>query len=172
MRPNPSQRPLWASNPAFMLLFHLKSFMYSFHDTIGRRVYHNMAQAKTPWQKAYMVAMPALMMMALTGLGLELRELLQYKLWGKKSRTDSMDGVTYTWELLERSGIFGVSQLAMDWEGADERGQLPFMAIAGPTVNQLNDLVSKPVSQTGPKAIPIIGQIPAGRDLVRDFTPL
>ena len=34
LRPNPSQRPLWANNPHFALLFHLKSFMYSFHKTI------------------------------------------------------------------------------------------------------------------------------------------
>lgn len=172
MRPNPSQRPLWASNPAFMLLFHLKSFMYSFHDTVGRRIYHNFKEAGTPWQKAMVVAMPAAMMMALTGIGLELRELIQYKLWGKTARTDRMSGIDYTWELLQRSGLFGVSQLAMDWEGADERGQLPFMAISGPTLNQLNDFVAKPPSQTVPKAIPIVSQIPAWRQLVRDVTPL
>jgi hypothetical protein len=172
MRPNPSQRPLWASNPAFMLLFHLKSFMYSFHDTVGRRIYHNFKQAETPWQKAYVAAMPAMMMMGLTALGLELRELLQYKLWGAPARTDRMDGSEYFWELAQRSGLFGVSQLAMDWEGADERGQLPFMAISGPTINQLNDIVSKPLSQTGPKAIPVVSQIPSARNLVRDVTPL
>jgi len=146
--------------------------MYSFHDTVGRRIYHNFKEAGTPWQKAMVVAMPAAMMMALTGIGLELRELIQYKLWGKTARTDRMSGIDYTWELLQRSGLFGVSQLAMDWEGADERGQLPFMAISGPTLNQLNDFVAKPPSQTVPKAIPIVSQIPAWRQLVRDVTPL
>lgn len=172
MRPNPSQRPLWASNPAFMLLFHLKMFMYSFHDTIIRQVVQNMREANTPWQKAYMVAVPGLMMMALTGLGLELRELIQYKLWGRTPRTDRMSNVEYVWELATRSGLFGPSQLAIDWEGADERGQLGVIAVAGPTVNQLNELISKPLSQSVPKAIPVVGQIPPARDLVRKMTPL
>lgn len=34
LRPSPSQRPAWASDPHFALLFHLKSFMYSFQKTI------------------------------------------------------------------------------------------------------------------------------------------
>jgi hypothetical protein len=172
MRPDPSQRPLWASNPKFMLVFHLKSFMYAFHNTVIRQLVKNFQQAETPWEKAYVAAVPAMMMMAITGLGLELRELLQYKLWGRAGRTDRMDGPEYIWELAQRSGIFGVSQLALDWEGADERGQLPFMAVAGPTLNQLNDLVSKPLSQTVPKAIPGVSQIPTLRQLVRDVTPL
>ena len=172
MRPNPSQRPLWASNPAFMLLFHLKSFMYSFHDTITRRLINNFQKAGTPWEKAYVVAMPAMMMMAMTAAGLELRELIQYGLWGRTPRTDRMETGEYLGELLTRSGIFGPAQLALDWEGADQRGQLPALAVAGPTLAQLGEFVSRPTSQTIPKALPVIGQIPPARDLVRDVTPL
>ena len=38
LRPNPSQRPLWASDPHFMLVFHLKSFMFSFHKVYIERI--------------------------------------------------------------------------------------------------------------------------------------
>jgi hypothetical protein len=34
LRPSPSQRPLWASDPHLALAFHLKSFMYSYQKTI------------------------------------------------------------------------------------------------------------------------------------------
>ena len=172
MKPNPSQRPLWASNPAFMLIFHLKSFMYSFHETITRQIAQNMREAGTPWQKAYALAAPGLMLLAFTGLGLELRELIQYKIWGRPGRTDRMDGPTYALELIERSGITGPSQLAFDFEGAEDRGQLGFVAIAGPALGQLTEIISRPISQTGPKAIPGISQIPELRELVRDVTPL
>lgn len=172
MRPNASQRPLWASNPAFLLLFHLKSFMYAFHDTIARQVYQNFVKAGTPWQKALVVAGPALMMLALTAAGLELRELLQYKLWGKKAPSDSQGATDYVFNLAQRAGIFGPSQLAIDWDSADHRGQLPVMALAGPTVQQISDVLSKPASQTVPKAIPIVSQLPPVRAAIRDITPL
>jgi len=171
-RPNASQRPLWASNPAFMLLFHLKSFMYSFHDTVGRRLYHNFQQAETPWQKAMIVAGPAAMMLALTAAGLELRELIQYKMFGRRAPTDSQSAPDYVWNLALRAGLLGVSQLAIDWEEADERGQVPLAAVAGPTVQQISDFVAKPASQTVPKAIPGVSQMPALRDAVRDIAPL
>jgi hypothetical protein len=38
LRPNPSQRPLWASDPHFMLVFHLQSFMHSFHKVYLHRI--------------------------------------------------------------------------------------------------------------------------------------
>ncbi len=172
MRPNPAQRPLWASNPSLMLVFHLKSFMYSFHNTVMRQMGANMSAANTPWQKAYAIAMPGLMLMAFAGLGLELRELIQYKMWGRAGRTDRMEGLEYMMELIDRAGLFGIAQMVDDVGSAKGRGNSPLLALSGPTVNQLNDILAKPFSQTVPKGIPIVSQIPALRKLVRDVTPL
>lgn len=169
MRPDPSQRPLWASNPAFMLLFHLKSFMYAFHNTVARQVYQNFKDAGTPWQKAFVVAGPALMMMAVTALGLELRELIQYKLWGKAAPTDNQSASTYIGNLVLRSGLYGPAQMAIDLESADKFGQLPMFGAAGPTIQQMNDILSKPLSTTVPKAIPVLSQMPAWRQALRDL---
>ena len=169
MKPNPAQRPLWASNPSLMLVFHLKSFMYSFHNTVMRQIKANFDGSNTPWQKAYAVAMPGLMLMAFAGLGLELRELLQYKIWGRAGRTDRMDGMEYITEVFDRAGLFGISQLAVDLESANGRGNSKFLALTGPTIQQVNDLINKPFRQTGPKAIPGISQIPELRQQVRDL---
>lgn len=166
MRPNPSQRPLASSHPAFALVYHLKTFMFSFYDTIIRRMGYNIKMADNSQQMAAALA-PALAMMALTAAGLELRELIQYKMWGRKGRTDRMDGFEYVWELFQRSGLTGLSQLAIDMEGADQRGQTPLIGIAGPTLSQLGDLLYKPASQSIPKAIPVVSQIPAWRDVTR-----
>lgn len=167
MRPNPSSRPLMASHPALMLLWHLKSFMFAFYDVFIRRMILNAERAGTPWQKAYVVAVPAAMMLALTAAGLELRELIQYKIWGNEGRTERMSGDEYLWELIQRSGLFGPSQLLVDFEEAGERGQAGVVALAGPSLQQLNELVNAPASTSIPKAIPIVSQIPQARDWLR-----
>lgn len=160
MRPNPSSRPLMASHPALMLVWHLKSYMFSFYDVFIRQIMLNAQRAGTPWQKAYVVAVPAALMLALTAAGLELRELIQYKIWGAEGRTERMTGSEYTWELLQRSGLFGPSQLLVDWEEANERGTAGLIAIGGPTLGQLADAVSQKPSTTVVKAIPGVNQMP------------
>lgn len=39
LRPNAMQRPIYASDPHYALLYHLKQFTYSFHKTILRRAF-------------------------------------------------------------------------------------------------------------------------------------
>ena len=39
LRPNASQRPVYASDPHYAIFYHLKQFAYSFHKTILRRAY-------------------------------------------------------------------------------------------------------------------------------------
>ena len=166
MRPNASQRPILASHPAAMLVFHLKGFIYAIHDTVLKRLVHNFGIADTPAQVGAAIA-PAILMIALTAFGLELRELIT-----GGDRTDRMDGWEYTWTVVERSGLLGISQLGFDFEGAGARGQSELVALGGPTIGQLADLISKPVSQTIPKGIPIVSQLPWARDALRESTPL
>lgn len=166
MSPNASQRPILASHPAAMLVYHLKGFIYAIHDTILKRLKYNFDIADTPAQVMAAVA-PAILMLALTAFGLELRELIT-----GDNRTGRMDGWEYTWETMERSGLLGLSQLAVDFESAGARGQSEFVALGGPAISQLADLISKPISQTIPKAIPIVSQLPWARDALREATSL
>lgn len=166
MRPNAAQRPILASHPAAMLVFHLKGYLYAVHEVVLKRMKYNVDEADTPAQIAAALA-PALAMMALTAVGLELREIIQYAGSDRQPPTDSMDGWEYTWELFSRSGLTGMSQLAFDFEGADERGMAEIAGIGGPTLAQIGDFLSKPATQTVPKAIPVIGQLPAAREAVR-----
>lgn len=162
MRPNAAQRPIMASHPALMLVYHLKGYLYAMHSTILKRIAHNYRIADTPAQVAALF-IPALAMMLLTALGLELRELVT----GNR-QTDRMDGWDYTWELAERSGLTGLTQLVWDWDSASARGQSELAGLTGPTIGQIGDLISRPISQTIPKGIPVVSQLPWARDAVRE----
>ena len=166
MRPNASQRPIMASHPGAMLVYHLKNYLYAVHDIILKRIKYNVDQAESPAQ--YLAALaPAIGMMLLTAVGLELRELIQYAGSNRKPPTDRMDGWEYTWELMQRSGLTGITQLGIDFEGAEDRGMSHVAGIGGPALSQVGDFLSKPLTQTIPKAIPVLGQIPAARNAVR-----
>ena len=166
MRPNASQRPIMASHPGAMLVYHLKGYMYAVHDIVLKRMKFNIDEAQSPAQYAAAIS-PAIAMMLLTAVGLELRELIQYAGSNRQPPTDRMDGWEYTFELMQRSGLTGFAQIAIDLEGAEDRGMSHVAGIGGPTLSQLGDWMSKPSTQTIPKAIPIVSQIPALRDTVR-----
>ena len=107
------------------------------------------------------------MVFMLAALGLELRELIQYKIWGRSGRTDRMDADEYLWEITQRAGFLGPSQFGVDFSEAEERGQLPFLAIAGPALGKVGELVSDNFSESIPKLIPGVAPFPAARDFVR-----
>ena len=169
MRPNAAQRPLLASHPSMMLLYHLKGYMYAMYETVIKRMAYNFKIAETPAQTAAAIA-PAIAILGLTALGLELRELVQYGTG--PSYTDRMSGWDYTWELMERSGLTGPTQLAFDFEGADRWGTTGLAAVGGPTLGQFAELLSKPPSQSIPHSVPVIGQLPWARNALREATPL
>lgn len=159
MRPNASQRPILASHPGAMLIFHLKGYMYAMGEVVGKRLIRNFNLADTPYQTAAAIA-PALAMLALTALGLELREIMQFAFTGRTPPSDRQDAWDYTWNIMERSGLLAQGQLAVDGANAD----LAFLA--GPTIDQLADFVGKPASFNVPRAIPIISQMPSLRNIV------
>ncbi len=167
MSPNASQRPIMASHPGAMLVFHLKGYIYAIYDTVIKRLAHNFRTSDTEFQLLTKAGIPVIMMIALSALGLELRELVT-----GSNRTDRMDGWEYTWEAIDRSGLLALTQFAFDFQDAGARGQSEFAALSGPTLQQFGDLLSKPSSQTIPKAIPVVSQLPWARDALREATPL
>ena len=84
-------------------------------------------------------------------------------------RGEGPEGVDYAQELFERAGLFGVFQLVMDMEQADQFGKPMAVALAGPTAEHLytflttddNDIVMA-------KSIPVVAQIPAARQWIKD----
>jgi endonuclease YncB( thermonuclease family) len=166
MRPDGSMRPAWANDPRLVLFWHLKSFMYAFHQTFIMGTYNEMKARRAEGSGVIDTAMPALAMtsvlLPLAMGALALRNLLQHELWGTEPTYSALDA----WEVLQRSGGLGYAQLAADMDEAESHGSLAFLAVGGPTVSQFQALVTKPFSSIAAQSVPLLGQIPAFRNLV------
>lgn len=166
---DPAQKTMWGADPRFMLLWHLKSYMYEFQHRIMGRIGHQLNSSNMTGEQLRWV-MPALMGLALAGFGLELRELIQYSLWGEgdKARTDQMGGPEYLYTLVQRSGFFGLAQYGTDAAEASINGRAPLLTITGPTVGQMNDVLQRPLYKTLPSAIPVINNITSARNALSE----
>jgi hypothetical protein len=158
IRPDPSIRPVWMSDPGYLIFTHLKPFLYGFHETFLRRVGRE--------AKIHQNLLPALTLLMLTlpfaAVGYDLRR----KITG---RGNAPEGVDYAQELFERAGLFGVFQLVMDMEQADQYGKPMAVALAGPTAEHLYTfLTTDDKDIVMAKSIPVVAQIPAARQWIKD----
>lgn len=122
LRPNAAHRPIWGSDPRFALIFHLKQFTHSFQEVIMKRVWHEWKQGNTkPAQVAltyipFMAAADAAKAMLL-GKGFDM-SLGQF--FGKE---------------VERSGLLGTGQYAVDAVQDMARGDNPAASFVGPAAD-------------------------------------
>ena len=161
LRPNEAERPSWANDPRFALIWQLKSFLYAFNKVIiegaqreafirakeynGKSVVAMGVAATLP-----LFAITAAAFLPLAALGLELREYakvgLSYALPGIEGnlrylRSDQMDYDTYLMELFSRAGFdgpFGILTMAQrnaDWGGS------AIASILGPTAELTERLI-------------------------------
>ncbi len=122
LRPNAAHRPIWGSDPRFALIFHLKQFTHSFQEVIMKRVWHEWKQGNT---KPAQVALTYIPFMAaadaakalLLGKGFDM-SLSQF--FGKE---------------VERSGLLGTGQYAVDAVQDMARGDNPAASFVGPAAD-------------------------------------
>ena len=122
LRPNAAHRPIWGSDPRFALIFHLKQFTHSFQEVIMKRVWHEWKQGNT---KPAQVALTYIPFMAaadaakalLLGKGFDM-SLGQF--FGKE---------------VERSGLLGTGQYAVDAVQDMTRGDNPAASFVGPAAD-------------------------------------
>lgn len=146
LNPHAAERPVWASDPKWALVFHLKQFMYSFHKVILTRLAGDFAKAYANKDLGY-AAHTASYLVPLLGLaaaGLVIRNLLQYSLVGDEPPEErTMDGGwAYIQQILQRSGIYGLAQFAMDVDRQAEQGGFWPAALLGPAASKVNDFVT------------------------------
>lgn len=109
LRPDASQRPLWGSDPRFMLIMHLKSFTWSFQEVILKRVYNEVLEGHYAPLMSLMAYAPAAFMTIV------MKDLL-------RGAFDDDDEREYTWG----------SAL---WQGVDKGGLLGTMSWAADSLN-------------------------------------
>ena len=136
LRPNAAIRPIWASDPHFMLVFHLKSFTWAFYERITKRVLREAAQANLMPLMAYGLFIPFM-------LGAEwLRDLIQHGGEGDpvKENWDIMDHIGYA---ANRAGLLGLGTLAQDATMDIKYGGLGYESFSGPTLEQIDEILIK-----------------------------
>ena len=160
LRPNSAERPSWANDPRFALIWQLKSFLYSFSKTIGGGI---MREAKARAAEPGMTGIEKLggvgLTMALAGvafmplamISLELRELAKYLIagvlpgvnqsGGRYFRSDRMDWSQYMSEIFDRSGFNGPMSIATSMMHADKWGKTPLAPLLGPTYDLVESTV-------------------------------
>ena len=152
LRPNSAERPSWANDPRFALIWQLKSFLYSFSKTIGGGIIREAkARAKEPGSSGLeklggvglTLALAGVAFMPLAMISLELRELAKYLIagvlpgvnqsGGRYFRSDRMDWNQYMTEIFDRSGFNGPMSIVTSMMHADKWGSTPLAPLLGPT---------------------------------------
>jgi len=135
LRPNAAHKPIWMNDPHYALVSHLKQFVYSFQETILKRV-TNEAQHGN-FGPAYALASYVPFMMA--------ADLMKGFIVGGGAQPgykDSWDFGDYLWSGLQRAGLFGIGQFGIDVAKGINRGDSGVGALTGPTIEQLGDAAS------------------------------
>jgi hypothetical protein len=130
LRPDAADKPIWMNDPHFALIAHLKQFVYSFHETILKRVMHEYNNGN------YTPAM-ALASYVPTMIAADMAKGLIQGGGSQPDWKDKWDAGDYAWSGVQRAGLLGTGQFVADALGHNGPGSL-----AGPTIEQLGDAVS------------------------------
>lgn len=170
VRPDASQRPVWASDPRFMLVWHLKSFAYSYAKVIMKPVFKEAVYQFNKNGISPQVAVPllvfALPVMLASALGLRLREFIQYDVphglgidnFERPSAQREFD--EYLYDVLRRGGILGPAELAVNAMEADDRKRSALVTLLGPTADHLNTLLQFDAYKAVTRSVPVLSQMP------------
>jgi len=137
LRPNPSMRTLWGSDPHFQLFQYLKSFMYTFHERILKRVGHEAMEGNYAAFVGLLAYIPTMIVADL------LREVIQYGSAGNP-RKANWGAADYIQHGAIRGGLLGYAQQGVDihtdmkWGGYGVGG----MAATFDTIASIPDLVT------------------------------
>jgi len=143
LRPNAAQRPAWASNPKFALLFHLNQFTYSFQKVILERMYN---EAKNGNYDPLMVAAAGYVPMMLAA------NVIRAFITGGGEEPEWMKGqnslVDWVKRATQSAGLTGIPGAISE--------KIPY-GLAGPTVQQAVEAVmrDKDLATTLEKALPL-----------------
>jgi hypothetical protein len=132
LRPDAVDKPVWMSDPHYALVAHLKQFVYSFHETILKRVVHEAQHGN--YSPAMALASYVPMMIA--------ADMAKGLIQGGGSQPawkDNWDAQDYVWSGMERAGLFGVGQFVLDMLTNIHRGGSGIGALAGPTIEQFGE---------------------------------
>jgi hypothetical protein len=126
LRPNSAHRPVWGSDPAWALVFHLKQFTFSFHNTILKRAGHEMMHGN---------GTPMLMLASYVPFMIA-ADFLRGGLTGARQGWDLIDWLANG---VDRSGVLGTGTFFSDALQDAGHGTVPGASFLGPTAGHVID---------------------------------
>lgn len=158
MRPNAAERPVWASDPRFALIWQLKSYFYAFYKTIMQGAWREMKArtegltgAEQGTAVASLMILSGAALMPLAMLGNELREYGKYGLaWllpgaepkATYFRSDRQDWSEYMPEMFEKAGLLGPMAIPGMMFQSAEWGDSPLISLFGPTAETVDEALT------------------------------
>lgn len=128
IRPSASNRPVWMSDPRFLLLAHLKQFTFAMHNVVLKRATAELLDGNPkPWQ-VLMLAMPAILA----------ADMAKFALTGAPPSWGFKD---YLVHAVERSGLLGLGDFGVQGLQGIERGKLPGEGLLGPSFEHLMEIL-------------------------------
>ena len=134
LRPNAAHKPIWMNDPHFALISHLKQFVYSFQETILKRVVNEARHGNVGPAYALAAYVPFM-------LAADLAKGVIVGGGSQPSSRDSWDAADYAFYEVQRAGLFGVGQFGVDALKDVHRGGLGVGALSGPSIEQLGEAV-------------------------------
>ena len=129
LRPTPALRPVWMSDPRFMLVAHLKQFTFAMHKVVlGRATRELNNDNVKPWA-TLMLAMPTVLAADMT----------KYALMGNMPTDWTF--MDYLQHAVERSGLLGIGDFAVQATDRVEMGAAPGEALLGPAFENLMEIL-------------------------------
>jgi hypothetical protein len=129
LRPDAADKPIWMNDPHFMLISHLKQFVYAFQHTTLARVAHEAKNGNYSPAMALTSYVP--IMLASDMLKGVLQGGGDVPEWKK-----NWDAGDYVGNAIQRAGLLGVGQFGLD----AATGRLG--TLTGPTLEQFGDLAA------------------------------
>ncbi|GIV03844.1 MAG: hypothetical protein KatS3mg015_2674 [Fimbriimonadales bacterium] len=129
LRPSASNRPVWMSDPRFLLVAHLKQFSFAMHNVVLKRANRELADGNPkPWV-ILMLTAPVILAVdmakfALTGTA--------PSTWGFKD---------YLVHAVERSGLLGLGDFGVQAMRGVDMGKVPGEGLLGPTFEHLMEIL-------------------------------
>lgn len=140
LRPNAAMRPIWANDPHAMLLFHMKSFTYAFHERILKRVLSEAAEGNYMPMVRFLGYTPAMM------AAIALQDAIQGDDDDKPFEED-------LWNAAQRSGMPGAFQFLLDVNSDSNYGNVPGTSLLGPTAEHLIDWADAAFTDTSADSV-------------------
>lgn len=154
LRPNAALRPIYMSDPHWILVSHLKQYTYMFQKVILARVYHELQHGN--YSPAFALAGYVPMIIA--------SDMLRMNITPGNADNNAKAGWTFwdwLWRGVQRAGFFGPGQFALDSASDVGHGRIGIESLAGPSFQQVADFVRG--SAAGAMGTEAIKALPGGR---------